>query len=1019
LARKLIVEIVGDAAPLSRSLNGASRNVKEFEGHVGRAGRGALSASGAFSHLGRSIAFASGAFLGAAGFTTVVRQSISAASDLHEQMNKSDVVFGRSSRSVKEFAKTTATSFGIAEHEALGMASTFGNLLHPMGIARGQASKMSVTMVKLAADMASFNNADPTDVLKAIQSGISGQARPLRQFGVFLSEDRIKAEALSSGLVKANVSMRAVGEAQQAVAIATAKVAEARKKYGENTTQVASAELTLQRAEDQLHKAVGGTAVTLTDAQKAMARYQVIMKDTKDAQGDFARTSGGLANQQRILKAQIQDLEAKLGTALMPTVLHITKAMTDWLGKTENQQKVQRDLNTVISTAGSVLKALKGIVDTMSPSVKFLNSALGGTKHTLELLIGLGVAAKLRAMAMAFGLTSGGLAAEATLATGRVGLLRKALGGLPGKILISIIMIPSIAGSEKKFFEDHFGANFSGVQPDVQGTGGNPYPKGTPNHDLWELGKKGKDVPRSLGSKSNRAYQEGAAASGAATVGALAGNARVQGATGLITPGLKSLESAVGGKVNDDFATSGHATNSYHYKGQAADLAVDKGVWNKLYANRRMFAELFGPWGLYHYGTQFYDKKLQSEHMDHIHVAYTGGPQQISKMLAGGGGGGTGGGGTGGGTGGSTGGLTVGTTPTKGTWKGATEATIIAAKASVTSMLTAANTVIGGMAGPMDAIEKAAEAHLKTLREHLHPHMSAADLARTKADIAKWGKVLNDEIAAQTKAAKRAFDLAAKTMLRAFDKETAAGLAARAAPDETPTEKLLRQRQESQDDAQRQQALADAQAAGDAQAIAAALYDIETAALEKQAAAERKAADEKAAKDQEDYQNARDDQRQALQDQLDDWNEWLGKKMKTWNQFWAWVKANPNGGGVVPNIGETATAPSFGSSPTSGGKGGYTQVTTNNKAGFTQVSGSSGLGGNIVPHFAKGGVVGGRLGAPMLAVVHGGETVVPRGQTTGDIVVHSVIELDGRTLYESWKRQAARDTFRNITTGVR
>jgi len=255
-------------------------------------------------------------------------------------------------------------------------------------------------------------------------------------------------------------------------------------------------------------------------------------------------------------------------------------------------------------------------------------------------------------------------------------------------------------------------------------------------------------------------------------------------------------------------------------------------------------------------------------------------------------------------------------------------------------------------------------------------------------------------------------------MLSGFDKETAAGLKARAAPDETPTEKLLREMQRARDDQQRQQALADAIASGDAQAVADAQYDIKVAALQDQADAERKAADEKAAKDQSDYQEQRDAQRQSLQDQLDDWNEWLKKKMKTWNQFWAWVKANPNGGGTIPNIGETSTAPGPGS--TSSG-GGFVQVKPGGSTGgFTQVSGSSGVTGHPIMSFGGGGIVPGRVGQPTLAVVHGGEKVMAASSNGGgDIVVHSVIELDGRAVYESWKRQAARDVARNGGTGVR
>ena len=44
------------------------------------------------------------------------------------------------------------------------------------------------------------------------------------------------------------------------------------------------------------------------------------MKDTKDAQGDFAKTSDSLANQQRILKAQYENATAAIGQRLLPVL---------------------------------------------------------------------------------------------------------------------------------------------------------------------------------------------------------------------------------------------------------------------------------------------------------------------------------------------------------------------------------------------------------------------------------------------------------------------------------------------------------------------------------------------------------------------------------------------------------------------------------------------------------------------------------------------------------------------------
>ena len=64
----------------------------------------------------------------------------------------------------------------------------------------------------------------------------------------------------------------------------------------------------------------------LTAQQKVLAAQAVIMKQTSDAQGDFSRTSGGLANQQRILTAQFENIKSTIGTALLPVVLEMVGA---------------------------------------------------------------------------------------------------------------------------------------------------------------------------------------------------------------------------------------------------------------------------------------------------------------------------------------------------------------------------------------------------------------------------------------------------------------------------------------------------------------------------------------------------------------------------------------------------------------------------------------------------------------------------------------------------------------------
>jgi hypothetical protein len=258
------------------------------------------------------------ALLGGAAILLGAKSAIDAASNLNEQISKTGVVFGAAGADVIKFSKTTATGIGISQRAALEAAGTFGNMLVPMGIAPGAAAKLSTSMVQLAGDMASFNNANPEEVMDALRSGLSGETEPLRRFGVFLNADRVAAEAFALGLAKPVKNAGAISAAHTRVALATSTLNKAIKEHGANSDEAKRAQLGLQTAENGLSKALDGQTPKLTAAQKAQATYSLIMKDTTAAQGDYARTSSGAANSQRTLAAQTEDLRAKLGAGLLP-----------------------------------------------------------------------------------------------------------------------------------------------------------------------------------------------------------------------------------------------------------------------------------------------------------------------------------------------------------------------------------------------------------------------------------------------------------------------------------------------------------------------------------------------------------------------------------------------------------------------------------------------------------------------------------------------------------------------------
>lgn len=287
--------------------------------------------------------------------------SIKAASDTDESLSKVNVVFGTSAKVIEEWAKTSAEAFGQSKQQALEAAGTFGNLFTAMQIGAPQASKMSTTLIQLAGDLASFNNIGTEEALTALRAGLVGEAEPLRRLGVNLNEAALKAEAMRLGLAKS-------------------------------------------------------TSEGLEPAAKAQAAYSLILQQTKNAQGDFARTSEGLANQTRILEAEFTNLRAEVGKELLPVAKDAVSVARDMLKEFKSLpdpvKKTATELTLLGAALGPVLLGFAGIVS----SVKALAS-IPDTAKGIGKMLGLGGGAP----AAGAGTTAATTAAARTVATNRFG----------------------------------------------------------------------------------------------------------------------------------------------------------------------------------------------------------------------------------------------------------------------------------------------------------------------------------------------------------------------------------------------------------------------------------------------------------------------------------------------------------------------------------------------------------------------------------------------------------------------
>jgi uncharacterized protein YjgD (DUF1641 family) len=236
--------------------------------------KGINAAQKAFKGLGSSLPLVGAAIAGAVtGVGVLAYKSVQAASDLEEALSKNRVVFGAISVEVAAFAREANRAFGISETAALKAAGTFAVFGKSAGLAGKDLQVFATDFVALSADMASFSNTTVDEAINAIGSALRGEAEPLRKYGVLLNDATLKAAATELGIYR-------------------------------------------------------GTAA-LTAQQKVLAAQKVIYEQTTDAQGDFARTSDGLANQQKILSATLENVKTNIGQALLPIFVKFVRFLND------------------------------------------------------------------------------------------------------------------------------------------------------------------------------------------------------------------------------------------------------------------------------------------------------------------------------------------------------------------------------------------------------------------------------------------------------------------------------------------------------------------------------------------------------------------------------------------------------------------------------------------------------------------------------------------------------------------
>lgn len=278
---------------------GATAGTNAAAGFRGTMAKGMGKLKGTFSSALKGAAGgaagAVGAFMAFDKVTELIGSSISAASDLNETVNKSSVIFGKNAGAIDTWAKGASTSLGLSRQAALDFAAGFGDMFTQIGFSGDAAAAMSKQVVQLSADLGSFNNLGTDDVADRISAAFRGEYDSLQAVIPNINAARVEQEAMA----------------------ATGKK----------------------------------TASALTAQEKAAAVLAIVQKDGARAAGDFAKTSNGLANSQKIQAAEAANLKAQLGQGLLPIQLKLTQAGIKFLQWGQENSGMLKTLAIIVGGA--------------------------------------------------------------------------------------------------------------------------------------------------------------------------------------------------------------------------------------------------------------------------------------------------------------------------------------------------------------------------------------------------------------------------------------------------------------------------------------------------------------------------------------------------------------------------------------------------------------------------------------------------------------------------------------------
>lgn len=220
-----------------------------------------------------------GALLGVAAYISVeaiagaFKNVMDETGNLQQSVGAIDSVFKQSSQTMLRWSEDASHTVGLSQNEFNELGTLIGAQLKNAGTAMDDLAPKTNDLIGLGADLSSMFGGTTREAVEAVSSALKGERDPIERYGVSLRQAGIDAKAAELGFKKVDGAFD-------------------------------------------------------TQAQTA-ATVALIMEQTADAQGNFARESDTLAHKQQVAAAQWNNFKTVLGDMFLPALTNVMGYVVD------------------------------------------------------------------------------------------------------------------------------------------------------------------------------------------------------------------------------------------------------------------------------------------------------------------------------------------------------------------------------------------------------------------------------------------------------------------------------------------------------------------------------------------------------------------------------------------------------------------------------------------------------------------------------------------------------------------